>query len=72
LNEVKKSYGDKVIGNITVNQALGGMRGVKGLFYDQSTVDPIDGVLFRGYSIPELHDLLPKKISASDPAYRRD
>ena len=55
-----------------MNQALGGMRGVKGLFYDQSTVDPIDGVLFRGYSIPELHDLLPKNRSINDPAYKRD
>lgn len=36
------------------------MRGVKALFFDQSTVDPIDGLMIRGYSIPELHELLPK------------
>lgn len=65
---MKKQVGDKVMGEITVNQALGGMRGIRALFYDQSTVDPIDGVMFRGYSVPELHELLPKlrKPSAED------
>lgn len=30
------------------------------MFFDQSIVDPIDGVIVRGYSITELHELLPK------------
>lgn len=30
------------------------MRGMKGLFQDISTVDPIDGLKVRGYSIPEM------------------
>lgn len=31
---MKKKYGDRVMGEITVNQALGGMRGIRALFYD--------------------------------------
>lgn len=34
FNDMKKSVGDKVMGEITVNQVLGGMRGIRGLFYD--------------------------------------
>ncbi|KAL4450916.1 hypothetical protein ABPG74_011758 [Tetrahymena malaccensis] len=69
---MKKKYGDRVMGEITVNQALGGMRGIRALFYDQSTVDPIDGVMFRGYSIPELHELLPKLRKPSAEDYQSD
>jgi hypothetical protein len=40
LAEIKKKYGNEVLGQITVGQVIGGMRGVKGLFYDGSLLDP--------------------------------
>lgn len=35
------------------------MRGIKGLFTDISALDPMEGITFRGYSIPELQKQLP-------------
>ena len=36
------------------------MRGIKGLFQDISKVDPLAGVMFKGYTIPQLKEFLPK------------
>jgi citrate synthase len=55
-----KSHGDKKIGEVTVAQAIGGMRGVKGLVTDISYLDPNEGIRFRGYTINEVMEKLPK------------
>ena len=38
----------------------GGMRGIKGLVCETSVLDPDEGIRFRGLSIPECQDVLPK------------
>ena len=38
----------------------GGMRGMKGLVTETSVLDPEEGIRFRGYTIPECQELLPK------------
>jgi len=38
------------------------MRGMKAIFSDVSTVDPLSGILFKGYTIPQIKDFLPKII----------
>lgn len=55
-----KEYGDVKIGDVTITQAIGGMRGVKCLTTDISYLDPFEGIRFRGYTIPETLDKLPK------------
>jgi citrate synthase len=55
-----KEYGDVKIGEVTIGQAIGGMRGVKCLATDISYLDPFEGIRFRGYTIPECLDALPK------------
>jgi citrate synthase len=55
-----KEHGDTVVGNVTIAQAIGGMRGVRCLVTDISYLDPNEGIRFRGYTIPELMDKLPK------------
>jgi citrate synthase len=55
------------MGEYTVNQVLGGMRGIKGLFQDVSSVDPDVGLTIRGYSIPEMKKLLPTAIDGGEP-----
>ncbi len=57
LNE----HGHKVVGEVTLAQVFGGMRGVKSMIWETSALDPIEGIRFRGYSIPELREALPKK-----------
>ena len=43
-----------------VFQMYGGMRGMKGLVTETSVLDPEEGIRFRGYTIPECQELLPK------------
>ncbi len=62
-----KEYGDVKIGDVTIAQALGGMRGVKCLVTDISYLDPFEGIRFRGYTIPEVLAKLPKPPGAEIP-----
>lgn len=55
-----KEYGGVKIGDVTVAQAIGGARGVKCLVTDISYLDPDEGIRFRGYTIPETLERLPK------------
>jgi len=62
-----KEHGDVVIGEVTVAQAIGGMRGVKSLVTDISYLDPMEGIRYRGYTLPEVFKLLPKPKGADMP-----
>ncbi|REE80396.1 citrate synthase [Lutibacter oceani] len=62
-----KEYGDKVIDQVTVSQALGGMRGIKSLVTDISYLDPLEGIRYRGYTLPEVLEKLPKSKGAEMP-----
>src|SRR5512134_1620440 len=55
-----KKAGDVKIGEVTIGQAIGGARGVKCLVTDISYLDPQEGIRFRGYTIPETLEKLPK------------
>jgi citrate synthase len=43
------------------------MRGVKSMIWETSALDPIEGIRFRGHSIPDLRDKLPKRGSGKEP-----
>jgi citrate synthase len=62
-----KEHGDAKVGEITIAQAIGGMRGVKCLVTDISYLDPNEGIRFRGYTIPETLEQLPKVPGAEMP-----
>ncbi len=62
-----KEYGDKVIDQVTVAQAIGGMRGIKSLVTDISYLDPMEGIRYRGYTLPEVFEKLPKPEGADMP-----
>jgi len=55
-----KEHGSVKVGEVTIAQAIGGMRGVKCLTTDISYLDPFEGIRFRGYTIPECLEKLPK------------
>ncbi len=55
-----KEYGDVKVGDVTIAQVIGGMRGVKALVTDISYLDPYEGIRFRGFTIPEVLEKLPK------------
>jgi len=55
-----KEYADVKIGEVTIGQAIGGARGVRCLVTDTSYLDPMEGIRFRGKTIPEVFEALPK------------
>lgn len=58
---------DITLGEVKVGQVFGGMRGVKSLITETSELDAMEGIRFRGYSIPELKKLLPKAAGDTEP-----
>ena len=65
--ELKNVHSEVDLGNYNIGQVLGGMRGMIGLLYDTSALDPEEGIRFRGYSIPELREKLPKVPGGTEP-----
>ncbi|MEZ4689249.1 MAG: citrate (Si)-synthase [Ignavibacteria bacterium] len=57
-----KNHGDKAIGTVIIDQLYGGMRGIKGLICDTSSVGLDTGLIIRGIPILELTDKLPEEI----------
>ena len=55
-----KEHGDVKVGEVTIAQVIGGARGVKSLTTDISYLDPFEGIRFRGFTIPEVMEKLPK------------
>lgn len=56
------NHGDKVISTVTVAQAYGGMRGVKGLVCDTSSVSADTGLIIRGRPLLDIIDILPEEV----------
>ncbi len=67
IKQMLKEHGNKVIGEVTLSQIYQGMRGMTGLVTETSLLDANEGIRFRGYSIPELKDKLPKAKGGSEP-----
>jgi citrate synthase len=67
VKEFRATHGKTKIGDITVDMIYGGMRGMKGLVTETSVLDPDEGIRFRGYSIPECQQKLPKAKGGEEP-----
>ena len=67
IKELIKEHGNKKIGEVTLAQVYQGMRGMTGLVTETSLLDAKEGIRFRGYSIPELQEKLPKAQGGTEP-----
>src|SRR6201992_1682070 len=67
IKDLLKEHGNKKIGEVTLAQAYQGMRGITGLVTETSLLDAQEGIRFRGYSIPELSEKLPRAKGGSEP-----
>src|SRR5437868_5027846 len=67
IKDLLKDHGNKTIGEVQLSQIYQGMRGITGLVTETSLLDSQDGIRFRGYSIPELQQKLPKAKGGSEP-----
>lgn len=68
VKDLLKNHGTKKIDEgVTLAQAYQGMRGITGLVTETSLLDANEGIRFRGYSIPELREQLPKAPNGAEP-----
>src|SRR5579885_3097658 len=67
VKDILKEYGNKKIGEVVLSQVYQGMRGITGLVTETSLLDAQEGIRFRGYSIPELREKLPKAPGGTEP-----
>jgi citrate synthase len=67
VRKLIKEKGEVKVGEVTIAQVYGGMRDVKSLVTDISYVDPVEGIRFRGYTIPEVLAQLPKPMGSEMP-----
>ncbi len=67
VGSIVKGQSDFKISDVTVAQAYGGMRGVKCMVWETSALDPMEGIRFRGFTIPELQEKLPKAPGGEEP-----
>ncbi|XP_076327488.1 putative citrate synthase 2, mitochondrial [Tachypleus tridentatus] len=67
VKSFREQYGSKVIGEVTVDQVYGGMRGIRGLVTETSHLDPEDGIEFRDFTIPQIRKLLAKAPGGGEP-----
>jgi len=61
------AHGNTVIGDVTLSQAYGGMRDIKCMVTETSSVDPQEGIRYRGMTIPEMQAKLPRAKDGSQP-----
>ncbi|MCC6867008.1 MAG: citrate (Si)-synthase [Ignavibacteria bacterium] len=62
VRNLGKNHGTKTISQVTVEQVLGGMRGVKSLICDTSEVGLDYGLVIRGIPILKLTEKLPEDV----------
>jgi len=67
LKTMKKEHGAKIVDKVTIDQLIGGARSIKSMLWETSLLDPLEGIRFRGYTIPELQEKLPAFKEGGEP-----
>ena len=67
VKEMLKAHGGTKLGEYSVADVYQGMKGMVGMITETSKLDPQEGIRFRGYSIPELREKLPKAPGGTEP-----
>src|SRR5512140_2168317 len=62
-----KEFGKVVIDQVTIDQCIGGARDIRSLVTDISYLGPQEGIRFRGKTIPETFEALPKAKGSNYP-----
>ena len=67
IKAILKEHGEKKLSDVTISQAYGGVRDVLCMIWDTSLLDKFEGIRFRGFTIPELQQKLPKAKGGEEP-----
>ena len=62
-----KEFGKVKIDEVTIDQCIGGARDIRALVTDISYLDPQEGIRFRGKTISETFEMLPKAEGSNYP-----
>ncbi|HMA53148.1 MAG TPA: citrate/2-methylcitrate synthase, partial [Acidobacteriota bacterium] len=67
VQSLAKEHGDVNVSSVNIGQVVGGARDIISMLWDVSLLDKFEGIRFRGFSIPELRDKLPKAPGGTEP-----
>jgi citrate synthase len=67
LISFRKEHANTKVGEITVGQVLGGMRGMQGMLYETSKLHPENGISYRGVDLFELREKGAKTVPGGQP-----
>lgn len=67
IKEFRQKYADAKVCDVTLDQVYGGMRDIKCLVTETSLLDAQEGIRYRGYTLPECQQLLPKAPGGKQP-----
>lgn len=60
FKKLRTEHGKRSLGEVTIEAAMGGMRGLKAMLWEGSVLDPDEGIRFHGMTIPDCQEKLPK------------
>ena len=63
----RKEHADTVVGEVNVSQIMGGMRGIPGMLYETSKLDPAEGISYRGTKLLDIRDNAPTTVPGGEP-----
>lgn len=67
IKELLAQHGDMVLDQVKISQLYQGARGIPALITETSLLDANEGIRFRGFSIPQLREKLPKADGGQEP-----
>lgn len=67
IQRLIEEHGDVVVDTVTIEKLIGGMRDLKCLVTDISYLDPMEGIRYRGHTLPDIFQKLPKPKGAQMP-----
>ncbi|MBQ5153778.1 citrate (Si)-synthase, eukaryotic [Macrococcus caseolyticus] len=67
IKALRAAHGNDTLQEVKLDQVYGGQRGIIGIVWEGSVLDPEEGIRFRGYTIPEVSAKLPKAPGSNEP-----
>ena len=65
--EFRKEHANTVVDQVTVGQIIGGMRGIPGMLYETSKLDPMEGIAYRGTKLFDIRANAPTTVPGGEP-----
>ncbi|CEL51815.1 citrate synthase [Rhizoctonia solani AG-1 IB] len=59
IKELRTTHASVKVGDVKIENIIGGMRGLKAMLWEGSVLDPNEGIRFHGLSIPDCQKVLP-------------